>query len=582
MSYLTFSKSQWFRDQFDEEKYPVRLIHPSQYVESALSGRRTGIGGSWGAQRGELACLTLEAAAGGTPLRSRLTHAISQFVVASVVGSNFPDYVAAAFWDTIKVNTAGTITELLQAVSLCPAMAIYLTFWGKTKADPATGVEPDENYARELLQLFTVGVVELEEDGTPKLVGGEEQEIYGPADISQLARVFTGFVKPGMEQNLYDTESPHITSVGASSSFWRDTGTSGGDLIDLLAPLHCMTDWHEWGAKSFLGIEIPAVTDEEEQTVAAAQDEIRYAVAEICKHPNVIPFWARRLIQFMTRENPSSEYVEHVTAAGRAGLYILPDESVVGSGEPGDLQAMAAAVLFHEEAHTINFSDPNAGRVLTMWEMMVALYRWHGAKEALFPPDGEHATCRDFWEREPATSAENPEYLHWSSGAHVAAARMPFNQPSVFGFGSPGFVAVGTPAGAAGLTTPGLQNQNWANYPGMFDNANWTNNSPSENSWTWSATCLRADELTLAMPDHNAAMVADSDAYVDMLGERAFGGLLSTETLDLLKLHAAKNVTDDNNTITRGVNDDTASGCQMGAAGVYALGMFSVEWTVQR
>ncbi len=121
--------------------------------------------------------------------------ALSELCVVSVLGINaaWRQFAVASYLDILDANAFGNYRQLLGQISLSPAMGYYLTFRGNVKANPAKGSEPDENYARELMQLFTIGLVQLGPDGSVQSNGGKPVETYKQADVSGLARVFTGW-----------------------------------------------------------------------------------------------------------------------------------------------------------------------------------------------------------------------------------------------------------------------------------------------------------------------------------------------------------------------------------------------------
>lgn len=564
MSYTTFSFSQWIIDNFDETQYPVRRVQPSMYTASALANREDSSVHQGSNDWFQLA--SIDAICGGAPLRTQMAYAVSQFVVCSAVGSDVDGYFAAGFWDQLRLNVSTTITKVLQDVSLNKAMAIYLTHFNNLKANPVTGSTPDENYAREIMQLFSIGLVELNEDGTVKLLAGNPIETYSPEDVTEMARVFTGFVNPDMQQALYDVKDPSTRFVGQTQQD-ADPDVFGSPRIDTTQDMYCYPDEHDWGEKRFLNIVVPAVTEPAQQTTQAARDEVRFVVAELCKHPNVLPFWARRLIQFMRRENPSPAYVQYVVDAGKAGFFELPDGRIIGSGAEGDLQAMVSAVLCHAEGFALDFTDPNAGRVHNPWLAMIHLHRWHSGMETRFPPSLDPPTLRDFF--------EDRLELFSTSLSDMAGLRAPMHQPSVFGHGEPGYVPIATPAGDAGLVAPGLQAFNWGDFREIHSRD------------IAGAPSLLLDEASAgAEPcqgwlDIASEIIADSNAFVDKLNTQAFGGRIQTATLDLVKLEfadrAATLPTDSQRRLTA-----TAPVIPMGVLGAYVIILFSVEGQVLR
>src|SRR5436305_4253327 len=129
-------------------------------------------------------------------LRQRLAFALSQYFVISLnaIDGYWPPYIMAAWWDVLLDGAFGNFRTLLERVTLNAGMGMYLNTKGNLKEDPAAGRLPGENYARELMQLFTIGLHELNPDGSLKRgAGGRPIETYGQADVTNLARVFTGY-----------------------------------------------------------------------------------------------------------------------------------------------------------------------------------------------------------------------------------------------------------------------------------------------------------------------------------------------------------------------------------------------------
>jgi uncharacterized protein (DUF1800 family) len=244
-------------------------------------------------------------------LRQRVTLALSEILVVAIdglsSGGGWKAFSAAAYLDLLEAHAFGNLRDLLGAVSLSPAMSVFLTFRANTKASPETGALPDENYARELMQLFTIGLVELNTDGTAKLAGGKPQETYGQSDIGGLARVFTGWI-PDRANDTSDT--PDFQARPLVQSGWR----------------------YETGAKTFLGTTIAENT--------SAEDCLRQALDALFAHPNVGPFWSRQLILRLVTSNPSPAYVARVAS-------VFAND---GQGVRGNLKAVIKAILLDDEA----------------------------------------------------------------------------------------------------------------------------------------------------------------------------------------------------------------------------------------
>ena len=272
----------------------------------------------------------------GSPdvLRQRVTQALSEIVVISLAtlsGVSFRAFAAGNFVDILEANAFGNYRDLLQQVSTSPAMGAYLSFIGNRKANAATGSLPDENYAREVMQLFTIGLVELNVDGTPRLVAGQQKETYAQDDVSQLARVFTGWVLD--------------TSVGTADTPDR-----------AMRPMVQSPTLHELGTKTFLGTTIAANTN--------GVQSLQLALDALVAHANVAPFVSRQLIQRLVVSNPSPAYVARVATVFNNN----------GSGVKGDLKAVVRAVLLDTEARSdTNLTLPTWGKLR---EPMLRFIHW--------------------------------------------------------------------------------------------------------------------------------------------------------------------------------------------------------------
>jgi uncharacterized protein (DUF1800 family) len=256
-------------------------------------------------------------------LRQRVVFALSEILVISIDGldSYWPQFRAAAYLDLLEKHAFGNYRELLEAISTSPAMGQYLTFLGNEKANPVTGSNPDENYARELLQLFTIGLKELNIDGTVKLVNGAPVETYTQNDISQLARVFTG----------WEWDPPYVDR--REPSFAR-------------RPMIQIPNRHETGASNFLENTVPAGLD--------GKASLKIALDIIFAHPNVAPFISRQLIQRLVTSNPSPAYVARVAK-------VFNDN---GNGVKGDMKAVITAILLDDVARNpANINNPQFGKV---------------------------------------------------------------------------------------------------------------------------------------------------------------------------------------------------------------------------
>lgn len=261
-------------------------------------------------------------------LRQRIVLALSEIFVVSQRNMPIPwgHMACLAYWDLLEQHCFGTFRELIEAITLSPAMGTYLSLRGSQKAD-AGGRRPDENFARELLQLFTIGLVRLDDGGQP--AGGET---YGIQDVTELARALTGWD--------FDRPTPPSYTLGTLPDYTR-------------RPMVLVADRHDDDAKAFLGLTLPA-------GAGGAQD-LKAALDGICAHPNVAPFFARQLIQRLVSSNPEPVHVQRVTQVFRS--------------TGGDLKAVIRAVLMDPLARR-SLSGTAAVRRSKLREPMLRFVQW--------------------------------------------------------------------------------------------------------------------------------------------------------------------------------------------------------------
>lgn len=346
-----------------------------------------------------------QAVTGPDQLRQRTAFALSQIFVISMVDSNVGnDPRAVAAWlDMLGNQGLGSYRGLLEAVSRHPMMGYYLSHLRNQKANAATGRVPDENYAREVMQLFSIGLVELNEDGTARSGStGSAIETYTPADISGLAKVFTGFsfACPDWPDN---------------NCFFSGSNNGLSDPDRGFKSMLGYPQYHSTEAKSFLGSTITA------QTTASPDASLAAALDTIAAHPNVGPFIGRQLIQRLVTSNPSPAYV---TAVARAFANN-------GSGVRGDMKAVVKAVLMNPEARS---TSDTSGKVREPVLRLAAYLR-------AFP----HSSDTGYWR---VGNTDNPG---------TSLGQTPLRAPSVFNFYRPGYVAPGTTSGSRNLAAPELQ-----------------------------------------------------------------------------------------------------------------------------
>lgn len=328
-------------------------------------------------------------------LRQRVVLALSQLCVVSVLGINAPwrQFIVANYLDILEANAFGNYRQLLGQISLSPAMGFYLTYRGNTKANPQTGSEPDENYARELMQLFTIGLVQLQPDGSVQTANGQPVETYKQADVSGLARVFTGW---------------DVDTSGFANPYPPDVARR---------PMVQVASRYESGAKNFLGTTIAAGT--------GAMEALNSALDTLFQHPNLPVFVGRQMIQRLVTSNPSPAYVARVATAFANN----------GQGVRGDMQALLRAILLDPEARDPQVAaGPSFGKLR---EPVVRLLNWARAYQL--------------------TSVSDSWALGDLSDPGTRLGQSPLHSPSVFNFFRPGYVPPNTALAAQGLVGPEFQ-----------------------------------------------------------------------------------------------------------------------------
>jgi uncharacterized protein (DUF1800 family) len=279
---------------------------------------------------------------GSDQLRQRVAYSLSQIFVIS---DQAPVVFAAAdgssdYYDMLVRNAFGNFRTLLYDVARHPQMGRYLSHYRNRLGDPITGRRPDENFAREIMQLFSIGLYELEPNGRIRLnAEGRPIETYTNAQITEFARVFTGFTD----------EDNNPNAVGS----WPN-GTNF-PLINRPNNKQPMKMWepqHDRGAKTLL--QYPGATKPVLPANQTGLQDFEDAIANLFEHPNTPPFIARLLIQRLVTSNPTEGYVRAVADAFRDN----------GQGARGDLRAVVTAILMHPEARDpARVLDPEHGKL---------------------------------------------------------------------------------------------------------------------------------------------------------------------------------------------------------------------------
>ncbi len=415
-------------------------------------------------------------ATGDDALRQRVAFALSEIYVVSMnsnIAFNYPRG-PANYLDGLGTHAFGNFRNLIEAVTYSPMMGLYLSHLRNQKESATTGSVPDENYAREVMQLLTIGLYELNQDGTQRLDAlGKPIETYSNADVSALGKVFTG-----------------LSWAGPDTSNNRFNG--GGTPVDTdreIKPMQAYSQYHSTSQKQFLGVNIPATT------VADTNGDIRIVLDRLFNHANTGPFIGKQLIQRLVSSNPSPAYVSRV-----AGVF-----NNNGSGLRGDMKTVIKAILLDPEARAAPVSTSTRGKVR---EPIVRLVHWMRAFNA--------------------RSTDGRFLLGTTSDPATQLAQSPMYAPSVFNFFRPGYIPPNSRIGAAGLTAPEMQITNETSMAGYLNYIRGVVNA---------GVGTRTNGVLDIQADYSAelALAANPDLLVDRVNLLLVGGNLTSATRNLIR-----------------------------------------------
>lgn len=263
-------------------------------------------------------------------LRQRMAFIWSQIMVINDKSDFYEDVgqTLANYYDVLAENSFGNYQNLLTDVTLSPAMGNFLSHYNNPKADPSQNIHPDENYAREIMQLFSIGLWELNQNGTRKYdSAGQFIPTYTNADIKEFAQVFTGLGN-GMPNGIFGEPIDELADEPG---------------IVMLNPMKMYNDFHDTSEKHLLnGVVLPANQ--------SGMEDINQTLAHLSNHENTAPFISKSLIRFMTTSNPSGTYVSDVA-------------SVFNPSEENNFQNVLRAILLHPEARNCVTSNYTFGKL---------------------------------------------------------------------------------------------------------------------------------------------------------------------------------------------------------------------------
>lgn len=414
------------------------------------------------------------------PVRARMALALSEMFVVSLnsIDDNWRSHIVAHYWDTLMRHGLGNYRDLLEAITLNPAMGYFLNTKGNLKEN-SSGRQPDENYAREVMQLFTIGLKMLNQNGTEQVDGsGNPINTYTASDVSNLARVFTGY-------NLDQRQNQPVVISGRTIPSTHFTRLP---MIQTQNSRTVSEANHSTLAATFLGVTIPANTP--------AATALKTALDTLFNHPNTAPFVCKQLIQRLVTSNPTPAYVQRV-----ANVF---DNN--GAGVRGDLAYVLSAILMDTEARSpAGLTAAEHGKLR---EPMVRLVQW----------------ARTF----NVTSGSGSWKIQDLSDAGSRLGQSPLRAPSVFNFFRPGYVPPKTGL-SAGKVAPEFQLVNETSVGGYLNYmmsviSNGVGDLPSDIRATYS------DEIALAVSPSAAA----PSALVERVNLLLCAGQLSPATVSTI------------------------------------------------
>lgn len=414
------------------------------------------------------------AASNPDQLRRRMGFALHKILMVSQVDTNlyYHSRAFAYYLDTINRHALGNYRDLLEQIALNPAMGIYLSHMRNRPEDAGASRAPDENFAREVMQLFSIGLHELNLDGSPKLnANGQPIETYTNDDVMALSKVFTGWswAFPDGQLTEYIFRHGH-----------PDLSAAGDQRIDTL-PMKAYPGQHSTAEKRLFSGKPQSVVM---PAGASAQADLKMALDALFNHPNVGPFISRQLIQQLVSNHPSNAYVGRVAAVFNNN----------GKGVRGDLAAVVRAILLDSEA-----VNPPASSVGMLREPVLRLSHWMRSLQAA-SLSGQYAVENDV----------------------AALGQQPLHASSVFGYFRPGYVPPNTVFSADRTTVPPMQIVN------EVTTARWVNLAERMASdgigWTGSQIDMTAQIQPLA----DLVSAGQLAAVIDRLNLLLYAGRMSS------------------------------------------------------
>ena len=376
-------------------------------------------------------------------LRQRIAFALSEIFVVSdqnTLLDQHPDGLAY-YYDILANDAFGNYRKLLEDVTLSPQMGIYLNMLGNPRADLSQNLHPDENYAREINQLFSIGLVMLNGDGTLQLSGGKPIPTYDQSVITTFAHVFTGW-------NWAHCATDNFSGCGYNDADftlqmipfaeWHDNGT------DPVNDIACKQLLQYAGAANSGGCGGANAGGVLSSGGTPATD-LKFALDNIFNHPNVGPFIGKQLIQRLVTSNPTPAYVQRIAN-------VFNDDGSAAHVR-GNLQAVVQAILFDPEARDGQFQKPTTfGKLREPLLRMTHFWRAMGARHHCGQDNATTGHYASAYRYAGYSSTYGVDDTVYGNGVGQA----PLYADSVFNFFKPGFMPPGEMT-AVGLFGPEFQ-----------------------------------------------------------------------------------------------------------------------------
>jgi uncharacterized protein (DUF1800 family) len=448
-------------------------------------------------------------------LRQRVAFALSEIFVISeqnTLLSQHPDGLAY-YYDILSDNAFGNFRTLLEQVTLSPEMGIYLNMLGNPRADLTKNLHPDENYAREINQLFSIGLEMLNDDGTLKLAAGKPIPTYDQAVVTAFSHVFTGWNWADCTSGNFSACGYHGLDFQTQMAAFPAHHDNGSDLANDIVSKQLL-DYQDAANGG-----IDAVNGGILVAGGSPQSDLGFALDNIFNHPNVPPFISRQLIQRLVTSNPSPAYVHRVVNVFRND----------GANVRGNLQAVVKAILLDPEARYGQFWQPTTfGKLREPLLRLTHFWRAMGAQHNCANPSYQGGSYVNAYRYSGYGTASSLADTVYGSGVGQA----PLNADSVFNFFKPGFLPPGEMT-ALGLLGPEFQ----INTDTIATN---TTTSTGGKAWTFdlgnacggsddplgNVKINRSQDLALAA-NANGGAADPADALVDAYNVRFLSGQMS-------------------------------------------------------